>query len=45
MQAATQNIPTEQTRPMCSVDYALEDIAAGRINHYNSLEELINRFK
>lgn len=45
MQATAQNNPTGQTRPMCSMDYALADIAAGRINHYNSLEELINKFK
>ena len=46
MQATTT--PTSlagQTRPMCSLDYAMADIAAGRINHYNSLEELINKFK
>ena len=40
MQATTQNNPTGQTRPMCSMDYALADIAAGRINHYESLEDL-----
>ena len=34
-----------QTQPMCSLDYALADIAAGRINHYSSLEELKNKFK
>ncbi len=45
MQATAQNYPTGQTRPMSSIDYALADIAAGRINHYNSLEELINKFK
>ena len=41
----TNNNPTGQTRSMCSLDYALADIKAGRINHYNSLEELINKFK
>ena len=41
----TKNNHSEQTRPMCSMDYALADIAAGRINHYDSLEELINKFK
>jgi len=46
MQATVaQTNPAGQTRPMCSMDYALADIAAGRINHYNSLEELINKFK
>ena len=41
MQAtATQTNPAGQTRPMCSMDYALADIAAGRINHYESLEDL-----
>ena len=35
----------EQSRPMCGLDYALADIAAGRINHYSSLEELINKFE
>ncbi|MBR0194645.1 MAG: hypothetical protein IJQ32_00165 [Paludibacteraceae bacterium] len=45
MQATAQNNPTTQTRPMCSMDYAMADIAAGRINHYSSLEELINKFK
>ncbi|MBR1426382.1 MAG: hypothetical protein IJ581_02895 [Paludibacteraceae bacterium] len=45
MQAVAQNKPSTQTRPMCSMDYAMADIAAGRINHYNSLEELINKFK
>ena len=34
-----------QAQPMCSLDYAMADIAAGRINHYASLEELINKFK
>ena len=37
--------PEGQKRPMCGLDYALADIEAGRINHYNSLEELINKFK
>ena len=41
MKATVQNKATEQTCSMCSMDYALADIAAGRINHYNSLEELI----
>ena len=45
MQTTAQTNPTGQTRPACSMDYALADIAAGRINHYNSLEELINKFK
>ena len=46
MQAAmTNNNPTGQTCPTCSLNYALADIEAGRINHYNSLEELINKFK
>lgn len=45
MRTTAQTNPTGQTRPMCSMDYALDDIAAGRINHYNSLEELINKFK
>ncbi|MCQ2323803.1 MAG: hypothetical protein MJZ53_02995 [Paludibacteraceae bacterium] len=27
-----------------SIDSALEDIQAGRINHYNSIEELKNKF-
>ena len=29
-----------QKRPMCGLDYALADIEAGRINHYESLEDL-----
>ena len=46
MQATvTQNYSSEQKRPMCGLDYALADIAAGRVNHYESLEELINKFK
>ena len=45
MQTTTANNPNVQTHPMCSLDYALADIAAGRINHYTSLEELINKFK
>lgn len=46
MQATVvQNSSAGQKRPMCGLDYALADIAAGRINHYNSLEELINKFK
>ena len=45
MQATTQHNPVEQRQPSCSIDYALADIAAGRINHYSSLEELINKFK
>ncbi len=46
MQATVaQNNSAEQKRPMCGLDYAMADIAAGRINHYNSLEELINKFK
>ena len=46
MQATTaKNNPNVQTQPMCSLDYALADIAAGRINHYSSLEELKNKFK
>lgn len=46
MQAATaKNNPNVQAQPMCSMDYAMADIAAGRINHYTSLEELINKFK
>ena len=40
-----KNNPDVQTQPMCSMDYAMADIAAGRINHYTSLEELINKFK
>lgn len=41
MQATVaQTNPAGQTRPMCSMDYALADIAAGRINHYESLEDL-----
>jgi len=43
--AVAQTNSTGQKRPMCSLDYAMADIAAGRINHYNSLEELINKFK
>ena len=46
MQATmVNNNPKVQAQPMCSLDYALADIAAGRINHYTSLEELINKFK
>ena len=46
MQATmAKNNPNAQTQPMCSLDYAMADIAAGRINHYSSLEELINKFK
>ena len=46
MQATVvQNNSAGQKRPMCGLDYAMADIAAGRINHYNSLEELINKFK
>jgi hypothetical protein len=46
MQATTaKNNPNVRTQPMCSLDYAMADIAAGRINHYTSLEELINKFK
>ena len=41
----TQNYSTGQKRPMCGLDYAMADIAAGRINHYDSLDELINKFK
>ena len=37
----TQNYSTGQKRPMCGLDYAMADIAAGRINHYNSLDDLI----
>jgi hypothetical protein len=33
-----------QPQPMCGLDYALADIAAGRVTHYSSLEELINKF-
>ena len=28
----TQNYSTGQKRPMCGLDYAMADIAAGRIN-------------
>ena len=45
MQATAQTNPTGQTLPMGSLEYALADIAAGRINHYSSLEELIKKFK
>ena len=46
MQATTAKTnPIGQTQPMCSLDYAMADIEAGRINHYTSLEELINKFK
>ena len=46
MQATVTNSnPARQIIPMCGLDYAMADIAAGRINHYNSLEELINKFK
>ena len=46
MQATVaQNNSAGQKRPMCGLDYAMADIAAGRINHYNSLEEQINKFK
>ena len=46
MQATTRNSCTrEQTQPMCGLDYALADIAAGRINHYSSLEDLIQKFE
>ena len=46
MQTTMTNInSTGQKRPMCGLDYALADIEAGRINHYNSLEELISKFK
>ena len=40
-----KNNSNGQAQPMCSLDYALADIAAGRINHYPSLNELINKFK
>ena len=42
---AVKNNQLGQTQPKCSLDYAMADIAAGRINHYASLEELINKFK
>ena len=46
MQATrTNSNPGGQIIPMCGLDYAMADIAAGRINHYSSLEELINKFK
>ena len=46
MQATMKNSNSAgQKRPMCGLDYALADIEAGRINHDNSLEELINKFK
>lgn len=46
MQATTAKTSSNvQTQAMCSLDYAMADIAAGRINHYASLEELINKFK
>ncbi len=46
MQATMKNSNlTGQKRPMCGLDYALADIEAGRINHYESLDELINKFK
>ena len=43
--SSTKTNPTRQALPMCGLDYAMADIAAGRINHYTSLEELINKFK
>ncbi len=30
---------------MCGLDYALADIAAGRIHHYASLDELKAKFE
>ena len=36
-----KNSSNVQAQPMCSLDYAMADVAAGRINHYSSLEELI----
>ena len=45
MQATmAKNNSDVQAQPMCSLDCALADIAAGRINHYTSLEELIKKF-
>jgi len=35
----------EQPQPMCGLDHALADIAAGRIHHYTSLEDLIQKFE
>ena len=39
------SVPTGGKRPACGLDYAMEDIAAGRINHYSSLDELIRKFE
>ena len=41
MQAtATQTNPTGQTRPMCSLDRALDDIKHGRVHSWSSAEEM-----
>ena len=40
-----KNNSNVQAHPMCSLDYALANIESGRINHYTSLNELINKFK
>ena len=41
----TQTQTTEQLQSTCSLHSAMEDISAGRINHYASLDELISKFK
>ena len=45
MSARTAKSNPNAQAPVCSLDCALADIAAGRINHYTSLEELIAKFK
>lgn len=45
MQKKATKTPADQVQPMCGLDYALADIAAGRVNHYSSLEELIQKFE
>ncbi|MCQ2311604.1 MAG: hypothetical protein MJZ64_07650 [Paludibacteraceae bacterium] len=38
-------MPNVVSQPVCGLEKAMADIAAGRINHYSSLAELINKFK
>ena len=39
------NSQSATIQPMCGLDMAMADIAAGRINHYSSLSDLISKFK
>ena len=41
----TQTQTQEQLQVTCSLQNAMEDISAGRINHYSSLDELIRKFE